>query len=93
MATTTFLSNETLWEGVASEIKSRNDIDAAIAYIGQGGAKLLPLRKGHRLVVDMSLATVKAGSTDPREVEKLILLGVQALYFLDMDRALKVDCR
>src|SRR5207248_10301066 len=49
-----------------------------IAYIGQGGAKLLPLRSGDRLVVDMSLATVKAGSTDPREIEKLMRRGVQA---------------
>jgi hypothetical protein len=49
-----------------------------IAYIGQGGARRLPLRRGHRLIVDMSLATVKAGGTDPREVEKLMRRGVTA---------------
>ena len=42
------------------------------------GAKILPLRSGDRLVVGMSLATVKAGSTDPREIEKLMRRGVQA---------------
>jgi hypothetical protein len=75
---TTFLSNETLWQKISSQIKAASHVDAAIAYFGQGGAKLLSLRKGHRLVVDMSPATVRGGSTDPREVEKLIRRGVQA---------------
>src|SRR5947209_2147421 len=78
MSVTTFLSNETLWQTIAARIKAAHYVDAAIAYFGQGGAKLLPLRAGHRLVVDMSPPTVRAGSTDPREVEKLIRQGVQA---------------
>jgi hypothetical protein len=78
MSITTFLSNETLWQTISSRIKSASHVDAAIAYFGQGGAKLLPLRTGHRLVVDMSPATVRAGGTDPREVEKLIRRGVEA---------------
>lgn len=72
MSVTTFLSNDTLWETISSQIKAARRVDAAIAYFGQGGAKLLPLRTGHRLVVDMSPATVRAGGTDPREVQKLI---------------------
>lgn len=75
---TTFLSNETLWQAISAQIKAASHVDAAIAYFGQGGAKLLPLRNGHRLVVDMNPATVRAGSTDPREIEKLIRRGVQA---------------
>ena len=78
MSTTTFLSNETLWERIAAEIDAARHVDAAIAYVGQRGATLLPLRRGDRLVVDMSLAAVKAGSTDPREIEKLIRRDVQA---------------
>jgi hypothetical protein len=78
MSITTFLSNETLWQAISVRIKSARHVDAAIAYFGQGGAKLLPLRNGHRLVVDMSPATVRAGGTDPREVEKLIGRGVRA---------------
>ncbi len=38
----------------------------------------LRLRRGDRLIVDMSEATVRAGATDPREVEKLIARGVHA---------------
>jgi hypothetical protein len=43
------------------------------ARVGQ----LLPLRRGDHLIVDMSPATVRAGGTDPREVEKLIRRGVR----------------
>jgi hypothetical protein len=75
---TTFLSNETLWYTLSTRIKNARHVDAAIAYFGQGGARLLPLRNGDRLIVDMSAATVRAGGTDPREVEKLIQRGVQA---------------
>ena len=77
MATTTFLSNERLWDRISAQIKAARRVDATIAYVGQGGAKLLPLRTNDRLVVDMSLATVKAGSTDPREIEKLMRRGVK----------------
>jgi len=76
MSFTTFLSNEMLWQNISRTIKNASHVDAAIAYFGQGGAKLLPLRKGDRLIVDMSPATVKAGGTDPHEVEKLIHRGV-----------------
>jgi hypothetical protein len=77
VSATTFLFNETLWKTLVTRIKSAHHVDAAIAYFGQGGAKILPLRSGDRLVVDMSPATVKAGSTDPHEIEKLVRRGVQ----------------
>ncbi len=78
VSVTAFLTNETLWQTLASRIKAASHVDAAIAYFGQGGARLLPLRAGDRLVVDMSPATVRAGGTDPREIEKLIQRGVKA---------------
>lgn len=78
MSFTAFLTNETLWQKRFDRIKAARRVEAAIAYFGQGGAKLLPLRRGHRLIVDLSSATVRAGATDPREVEKLIRRGVQA---------------
>ena len=77
MSSATFLTNEALWQTISDRIKAASRVDAAIAYFGQGGANLLRLRKGHRLVVDMSPATVKAGGTDPREIEKLIKRGVE----------------
>jgi hypothetical protein len=67
-----------LWQAISARIKAAKHVDAAIAYFGQGGAKMLPLRHGDRLIVDMSPATVRVGGTDPREVEKLIQRGVMA---------------
>lgn len=77
MATATFLSNEVLWQTLSTRIKSAKHVDAAIAYFGQNGASLFPLQRGHRLIVDMSTSTVEAGSTDPREIEKLGQRGVE----------------
>ena len=78
VSTTRFLSNEALWQALTESVRKSQHVDAAIAYLGQGGAKLLPLRRGDRIVVDMSRSTVQAGSTDPREIEKLMHRGAQA---------------
>ena len=78
MSSTSFISNKVLWETLADLVNKSSRVDAAIAYFGQGGARLLPLRRGSRLVVDMGLATVRSGATDPREIEKLVRRGVKA---------------
>ncbi len=77
MSATAFLINCDLWEALVQRVKSARRVDAAIAYFGRGGAELLPLQCGHRLVVDLSTPTVTTGATDPREVEKLIRRGVR----------------
>jgi len=74
---TVFVSNTSLWRELEARVHSARHVDAAIAYFGSGGAKTLPLRKRSRLVVDMSIRTVRAGGTDPYEVEKLIRRGVE----------------
>jgi hypothetical protein len=77
MSKASLLINDDIWRTLPEVIKTSRHIDAAIAYFGHDGARLFPLRRGDRLVVDMSPATVKAGSTDPHEIEKLIRRGVQ----------------
>jgi hypothetical protein len=77
LSKTTFLVGEDLWKVLPKLVRSSRRVYAAIAYLGQDGAKLLPLKRGDRLVVDMSIATVKAGGTCPHEVEKLIKRGVK----------------
>jgi hypothetical protein len=64
MTGTIFLSNELLWKELAARIKAARHVEAAIAYLDQGGAKLLHLQPGDRLVVDMSPGTVRAGGTE-----------------------------
>lgn len=95
MATATFLSNDSLWREIQDRVARAKEVRAAVAYMGQGGAELLPLRRGHRLVVDMSLAAVRQGVTDPKEVLKLIRRGVRVFSrgtlhakFLIADRVL-----
>jgi hypothetical protein len=77
MAAARFLSNDTLWREIRGRIAAARSVSMAVAYMGKGAAKLLPLRSGHRLVVDMSLGAVRQGVTDPREVRKLMGRGVQ----------------
>jgi phospholipase D-like protein len=78
LSTASFVSNESLWHALRARVKSANHVDAAIAYLGQGAARVLALKNGDRLIVDMSLATVSSGGIDPREVEKLVKRGVHA---------------
>lgn len=74
---TRFLFNTDLWSELAARLRKTKSARVAVAYMGTGGSRLLPLRKGHRLIVDMSLATVRAGTTNPSEVKKLMARGVQ----------------
>jgi hypothetical protein len=71
-----FLFNAALWHELSSRIPKAKKVRAAVAYLGKGGATLLPLRKGDVLVVNMSLGRVRAGATDPKEVRKLLKRGV-----------------
>ncbi len=77
MSKSSLLINDDIWRTLPEIIKTSQHVDAAIAYFGHDGARLFPLKRGDCLVVDMSPATVKAGSTDPYEIEKLIKRGVQ----------------
>jgi hypothetical protein len=72
-----FLFGPDLWGELRARIPKAASVQAAVAYFGAGGSTLLPLRRGDRLVVDMSARSVRAGSTDPREVKKLLRRGVE----------------
>lgn len=72
-----FLFNAALWKELSDLIPKARRVRAAIAYLGTGAASLLPLRGGDQLVVDMSLRSVRSGTTDPREVRKFLRRGVQ----------------
>lgn len=89
----TFLTNDDLWQTLTRLAKSTGHVDAAFAYFGRGAAKLLPLGHGDRLVVDMSTGTVKAGSTDPNEIEKLISRGVSVFTRANLHAKLIVTDR
>ncbi|MGH9204657.1 MAG: hypothetical protein ACRD2A_25800, partial [Vicinamibacterales bacterium] len=70
------LINEELWRNAKRLVTRGKSLRAAIAYFGQKGATLLPFRKGDTLVVDLSIPSVRAGRSDPSEIEKLMGRGV-----------------
>lgn len=63
------------WPRIISAAR-KGPADVAVAYVGQGAARLLPLRRGSRLVVDASEAAVRSGQTDPKELLKYLRRGV-----------------
>lgn len=71
MTATTRLHDKHVWRRLKALADKTRGI-VAVAYFGQGGAAQLPLRKGSTLVVNLSMQTVKAGITDPREILKLL---------------------
>jgi hypothetical protein len=77
MRHTRFVANDSLWREILSHVRDSGPVLVAIAYFGSGGAELLPLKRGDRLVVDMSLQAVKQGATNPAEIRKLLQRGVK----------------
>lgn len=63
------------WSRIGAACK-KSRADVAVAYVGQGATRLLPLRAGSNLVVDASEAAVRSGQTDPRELLKYFRKGV-----------------
>lgn len=73
----TQLITEKVWQtitGVAKKTRFKSFV--AVAYFGQGGARMLPLSKGSLLLVDASEKAVKSGQTCPAELLKLYNKGV-----------------
>lgn len=72
-----FISDD-LWSEITQAAKvSKKPADVAVAYMGTNGDKLLPVRAKSRIVVDASLASVRAGSTNPTPLLALHKRGVR----------------
>jgi hypothetical protein len=66
------------WDRIQSLVeKHPGKCHVAVAYFGSGASRLLPLKAGSVLVVDMSERAVKSGQTKPSEVSKLLRDGVE----------------
>src|SRR5579885_3035337 len=73
---TRFLFNQELWREIQKQVDAGRRVRAAIAYFGSDGAKLLPLKKGDSLVVDLTMGAVRQGVTNPSEIRTLVRRGV-----------------
>lgn len=76
-AGTRFISNDDLWREIQTRVAAGKQVRAAVAYFGGHGATLLKLKRGDSVVVDMSIAAVRQGVTNPHEIRTLIGRGVK----------------
>lgn len=77
MSMTRFLCNDALWSELNDLVKSARLVKAAGAFVGAGGADLLPLKRGDTLVVNLGMQTVRQGITAHKEIQRLIWRGVR----------------
>lgn len=74
----TQLITKNVWHSITHAAKSTSIKSfVAVAYFGQGGARMLPLTKGSLLLVDASEKAVKSGQTCPEELLNLYYKGVK----------------
>jgi len=66
-----------LWESITALSRKAKRKYVAVAYLGKGATRLLPLKRGDVLIVDMSLPTVRAGETDPHAIDTYLRRGVE----------------
>jgi len=73
---TVFITQD-IWPQLTKAARgSQQRCAVAVAYFGAGASRLLPLRKGSRLVVDASERAVASGQTCPADLIKLLKRGV-----------------
>lgn len=66
-----------VWPEILKAAKAtRSPAHVAVAYVGDDGDKLLPLRPGSTLVVNASVESVSAGSTSPNALLRLHRKGI-----------------
>lgn len=81
----TELITHNIWEIITNAtIKANQKSYVAVAYLGQGGAKMLPLTKGSILVVDASEKSIKSGQTCPHDLLALYNKGVRVFSFANL---------
>lgn len=77
------LITKNIWPTLTKAAKlSKTKSMVAVAYFGQKGSSMLPLKKGSILLIDASEKAVKSGQTCPDELLKLYYKGVQ-IYSLE----------
>jgi hypothetical protein len=70
------LLTKNIWPTLTSLAK-REKASCAVPYFGTGGSKLLPLRRGSRLVIKFDRGSVTSGQVNPKDIIRLIRRGVE----------------
>lgn len=70
----TELIHTRVWQHLSAAARqNKRPAQVAVAYFGQGAAKLLPLPRGSQLVVDSSDHAVRSGQTHPADLLAMML--------------------
>ena len=73
----TLFVSKGIWPELTKAVRgSRQRCDVAVAYLGAGASRLLPLPRASRIVVDASERAVASGQTCPADLLKLLKRGV-----------------
>jgi hypothetical protein len=75
-----FHGEKSVWPIVKNRVrkaKKSQQLFVAIAYVGAGATKILPLRRGDVLVCNASDAAIKQGSTSAEALERFLHRGVK----------------
>jgi len=73
-----------LWDKITSLAKHATRKYVAIAYLGKGATKLLPMGQGDVLVVDLREDTVRAGQVSPFEIEEYLKRRVEVYAYSNL---------
>jgi hypothetical protein len=81
-----FLGDADTWRVLRSIGRNRRrpPLYAAVSFLGNGGGKLLSLRRGDVLIVALTLANSRNGSVCPAEIERLQKAGVRVFLAPDL---------
>jgi hypothetical protein len=73
-----FLGSGDTWKTLRSISRNRNcPLWVAVPFLGEGGGKLLSLKRGDVLVVALTIANSRNGSVCPKEIRRLQSNGVR----------------
>jgi hypothetical protein len=73
------------WQEITdAAMKCKQKCHVAVAYMGKGGAAMLPLPIGSKLVVDASKGAVSSGQTNPWELLELLNNGVDIYSYEEL---------
>ena len=80
-----FLAEQELWSQLQSITKTRKcPIKVAVPYLGKDARKLLHLRRGDAVIVELTLGNSRNGSVCPEEIARLRKKGVDVYVSRDL---------
>ena len=73
----TLLTGKAIWKRIGTLIRESDVAIVAVPYLGEGAAKMLPLKPGSILVTRYEVSALKAGQISPNDIIELLNRGVR----------------